>query len=173
MKRKDSTFSKYTILWLIAGYFLLWAVAFAWLAGFLRFLQPLRYIKFSFIAEINFGFPNKCLNFGQRTRYIICLESTTAYRIDNYVSAKLISMKLLYYYLQILLPVALMVYLYDCALYETTLISILIYVLIYRPLVDGHRLIRLRQLPKKDLWKMFIPFYGAKYFGALYFGVLT
>ena len=82
-------------------------------------------------------------------------------------------MKLLYYYLQILLPMALMVYLYECELYETTLVLILVYVLIYRPIVDGFRLIRLRQLPKKDLWKMFIPFYGAKYFGALYFGSLS
>jgi len=37
-RKKDSTFSKYTIFWLIAGYFLLWAIAFAWLAGLLHFL---------------------------------------------------------------------------------------------------------------------------------------
>jgi len=82
-------------------------------------------------------------------------------------------MKLLYYYLQILLPVALIVYLYECERYETTLVAILMYVLVYRPLVDSHRLIRLGQMPKKDRWKMFIPFYGAKYFGALYFGALS
>ena len=82
-------------------------------------------------------------------------------------------MKLLYYYLKILLPVALMIYLYECELYETTLVVIFAYALIYRPLVDGFRLIRLGQLPKKDLWKMFIPFYGSKYFGALYFGALS
>lgn len=82
-------------------------------------------------------------------------------------------MKLLIYYLQILLPVALVVYLYESELYESALIAILVYALIYRPLVDGHRLIRLGQLPKKDRWKMFIPFYGSKYFGALYFGALS
>jgi hypothetical protein len=68
---------------------------------------------------------------------------------------------------------AIMVYLYECELYETTLFLILAYVLIYRPIVDGYRLIRLGQLPKKEFWKMFIPFYGAKYFGALYFGSVS
>jgi len=38
MKRGEQSFSKYTIFWLIAGYFLIWAVAFAWLAGLLRFI---------------------------------------------------------------------------------------------------------------------------------------
>jgi len=97
-----------------------------------------------------------------------------ALKFDNRcVSSKLILMKLLFYYLQILLPVALMVYLYERELYATTLVAILVYVLLYRPLVDSHRLIRLGEMPRKDRWKMFIPFYGAKYFGALYFGALS
>ena len=81
-------------------------------------------------------------------------------------------MKLLYYYLQILSPVALMVYFYECERYERALITILLYAFIYRPLIDSHRLISLGQMPKKDRWKMFIPFYGCnRYFGALYFGI--
>ena len=90
-----------------------------------------------------------------------------------FVPAKLIGMKLLYYYLIILLPMALILFLYKGEYYETTLLSIGVYVLIFRPLVDSWRLTYLGQLPKKDRWKMFIPFYGAKYFGALYFGALS
>ncbi|HTN36313.1 MAG TPA: hypothetical protein VL053_04510, partial [Arachidicoccus sp.] len=34
MKKKNgSTFSKYTLLWLVAAYLLLWIIALSWLAG--------------------------------------------------------------------------------------------------------------------------------------------
>ena len=46
----------------------------------------------------------------------------------------------------------------------------LIYALIYRPLVAIFRLLSLRAIEEKDAWKLFIPFYHTKFFKTLWFG---
>ena len=78
-------------------------------------------------------------------------------------------MKLLYYYLQILSPIAVIVMLYEAERYQSSLIAILVYMFVYRPVVDSWRLTKLGVLAKKERWKMFIPFYRSKYFEVLYF----
>jgi hypothetical protein len=47
---------------------------------------------------------------------------------------------------------------------------LLIYVLIYRPILHIFRLLNLKVIEKKDAWKFFIPFHQAKYLRALWFG---
>jgi hypothetical protein len=47
---------------------------------------------------------------------------------------------------------------------------LLIYALIYRPILHIFRLLRLKVIEKKDAWKLFIPFYPVKYIKALWFG---
>jgi hypothetical protein len=47
---------------------------------------------------------------------------------------------------------------------------LLIYALIYRPLLHIGRLLNLKKIEEKDAWKFFIPFYGSKYIKTLWFG---
>ena len=49
-------------------------------------------------------------------------------------------------------------------------IFLLIYFLIYRPILHIFRLLRLKVIEKKDAWKFFIPFYQTKYFKDLWLG---
>jgi hypothetical protein len=80
-------------------------------------------------------------------------------------------MKLLTYYLVILLPIP---SLYWAAKFTSPLIfvaALLFYSLLYRPLVDGFRLMDLGLLSKAERWKVFFasPYYHLKYFRQLYF----
>jgi len=82
-------------------------------------------------------------------------------------------MKLLAYYIVILLPFP---FLYWCATSTTSnifFISASMYVLLYRPFVDGFRLVDLGLLKKSESWKMFYasPYYQLKYFKEIYFGL--
>ncbi|HZB12239.1 MAG TPA: hypothetical protein VE467_04395 [Chryseolinea sp.] len=47
---------------------------------------------------------------------------------------------------------------------------LLIYSLIYRPILHILRLLRLNVIEEKDAWKFFIPFYQTKYIKALWLG---
>jgi hypothetical protein len=47
---------------------------------------------------------------------------------------------------------------------------LLIYSLIYRPILHIFRLLRLAAIEEKDAWKFFIPFHQAKYLKTLWFG---
>ncbi len=47
---------------------------------------------------------------------------------------------------------------------------VVIYAMIYRPILHIFRLLRLKVIEGKDAWKLFIPFYEAKYLKALWFG---
>ena len=47
--------------------------------------------------------------------------------------------------------------------------GILLYVLVYRPLTDGFRLISRKVIRKDELWKMFIPVYNLKWQWYCYF----
>lgn len=78
-------------------------------------------------------------------------------------------MKLLFFYMKVLLPVLLFIALYQMDLKETFIISLLIYALIYRPFIDGSRLLYLGLVQREDFYKLFIPFYSSKYFYELYF----
>lgn len=67
------------------------------------------------------------------------------------------------YYPIIIIPLILI--LYALYLHQTNLFAggILAYVLVYRPLTDGYRLISRGILQKSDRWKMFIPLYNLKW----------
>lgn len=78
-------------------------------------------------------------------------------------------MKLLYYYLQIILPIPLLLIFFQLDLYWTCIISTLIYSLIYRPLINALRLMEMGAIEKGEAIKLFIPFYSAKYFYELHF----
>ncbi len=47
---------------------------------------------------------------------------------------------------------------------------LLIYTLVYRPILHIFRLLRLKVIEEKDAWKSFIPFHDAKYMKDLWFG---
>jgi len=50
------------------------------------------------------------------------------------------------------------------------IISILIYGLVYHPLMCGIRLIQMEKISSKDFFKNFIPFWNKKYFDTLFLG---
>jgi hypothetical protein len=51
----------------------------------------------------------------------------------------------------------------------TFALLLLIWALIYRPITDGKRLIEKGVIQKKDIWKLFLPFYRYKWINELYF----
>lgn len=81
-------------------------------------------------------------------------------------------MKLLSYYIQILLPIPILIF-FNKVLNSPVLFfsGLILYAVVYRGLIDGYRLQRLGILAKKDFWKMFTPFhlFRVKYFTELYF----
>ena len=48
--------------------------------------------------------------------------------------------------------------------------SLTIYAVIYRPMLNVFRLLQLKRIKEQDAWKSFIPFHDAKYMKALWFG---
>jgi len=81
-------------------------------------------------------------------------------------------MKLISYYLQIILPLVILFWAATLNYSAVFAIGALFYALIYRPLVDGNRLLQLGLVERKEWWKLFIPFYlniHVKYFYELYF----
>lgn len=78
-------------------------------------------------------------------------------------------MRLLSYYLQIILPLVFLVWLIEIQAIDVFVLSLLAYVLVYRPVIDGFRLVELGLINKTKSWKLFIPFYSMRHFHDLYF----
>lgn len=78
-------------------------------------------------------------------------------------------MKLLYYYLQIILPIPLLLIFVQLDLYWTFIVSTLLYAFIYRPLINTWRLLDMGVIRKEEALKLFIPLYSTKYFYELHF----
>jgi hypothetical protein len=78
--------------------------------------------------------------------------------------------KLFIYYLTILLPLGILIWLSKTDLINSTLFVFLLffYALIFRTYVDGKRLADRNIIPKKDIWKMIIPGKHIEYFKELY-----
>jgi hypothetical protein len=78
--------------------------------------------------------------------------------------------KLFIYYLTILLPLGILIWLSKTDLINPTLFVFLLffYALIFRTYVDGKRLADRNIIPKKDIWKMIIPGKRIEYFKELY-----
>ncbi|QNK61769.1 hypothetical protein H7F33_14560 [Pedobacter sp. PAMC26386] len=78
-------------------------------------------------------------------------------------------MRILAYYLQILVPLPILYWLAVSCPASFFVIGLLAYALIYRPFVDGYRLLYMGSIEKSSFVKLFIPFYSTKYFYDLYF----
>mgnify|MGYP001824085129 FL=1 len=74
------------------------------------------------------------------------------------------------YYLAILLPVAIILFLYGNEMIGFTVFLVLIiaYLLIYRTWTDGSRLAAKGIIRKEDRWKMMLPGMHMKHFRELY-----
>lgn len=77
---------------------------------------------------------------------------------------------LFFYYLAILVPVAIILFLYgnDQIGFTSFLILVIAYLLIYRTWVDGSRLAAKGIISKKDCWRMMLPGMHMKHFTELY-----
>ena len=77
---------------------------------------------------------------------------------------------LLTYYILILAPIGILVWLYNSGLVNQTLFVSLIffYVIVYRTYTDGKRLADKNIIQKKDIWKMILPGSRFDYFKELY-----
>ncbi|HLO57338.1 MAG TPA: hypothetical protein VK179_01220 [Bacteroidales bacterium] len=73
------------------------------------------------------------------------------------------------YYVVILLPLAVLIWVAFLGYYLYFGIGILIYALLYRPLTDGLRLVAKGKIKKQEIGKAFIPFWTVKWFKSLYF----
>ena len=80
--------------------------------------------------------------------------------------------KLLLFYFLIIIPIPVIYAVYKIEVPVLALILILLYVLIYRPIIHGLRLQELGIIDKKEFWFLFSPFYSVKYFTNLYFKIL-
>lgn len=76
----------------------------------------------------------------------------------------------LIYYLTILTPLSIIIWLYKFeSINSTYFIGLLFfYILIFRTYTDGKRLSDKNVIPKKDIWKMIIPGKHFEYFKELY-----
>jgi hypothetical protein len=74
------------------------------------------------------------------------------------------------YYLAILLPVVIILYLYGTERIGFTafLVLIIAYLLLYRTWTDGSRLVSKGIIPREDRWKMMLPGMHMKHFRELY-----
>ena len=74
------------------------------------------------------------------------------------------------YYIAILLPLIILFTLrkFEIITWDSSLISFLIYVFVYRTYTDGKRLLDKKIILKKDLWKILIPGTRIEYFKELY-----
>lgn len=74
------------------------------------------------------------------------------------------------YYMAILIPLILIVGLITYDFISSTLFVILLmsYALLYRPIVDGLRLVNKGLIGKEDIWKMIKPVKHIEYFNELY-----
>jgi hypothetical protein len=48
--------------------------------------------------------------------------------------------------------------------------GLIIYAIVYRPILNIIRLLGLKKITRKDIWKFFIPFYEVKYTKSLWCG---
>ena len=73
-----------------------------------------------------------------------------------------------YYLWAMLVPISILVWLFEHQTGSLPVTSLLVYCLIYRPILDSYRLIQKGVIQKKDTWKMFVVFGHIKWFKELY-----
>jgi len=73
-----------------------------------------------------------------------------------------------YYLWAMLVPISILVWFFEHQTGSLPVTSLLVYCLIYRPILDSYRLIQKGVIQKKDIWKMFVVFGHIKWFKELY-----
>jgi len=73
------------------------------------------------------------------------------------------------YWFFVLVPIAMIILAYYELQNNCWVIFLLVYVIVYRPLLDGMRLVKLNLINKSEVWKLLIPFYRIRFFKQLYF----
>jgi hypothetical protein len=76
---------------------------------------------------------------------------------------------LIIYYIKILLPVPIIVFFANMELTWIFFALLGLYLLIYRAIIDGDRLMQKGSIDKSERWKLFIPFWRLRYLEELYF----
>jgi hypothetical protein len=79
--------------------------------------------------------------------------------------------KLLTFYFLILLPLPVIYTVYKIGTPIFATVLIIMYVLVYRPIINGLRLRELGLVERKEFWMLFVPFYSLKYFHSIYFQI--
>ena len=74
------------------------------------------------------------------------------------------------YYLAIIAPIGIIIWLFKTRPIDSEIILgiFLFYFLIYRPYIDGKRLVEKNIIQTKDIWKMILPWKTRQYFKELY-----
>jgi len=74
------------------------------------------------------------------------------------------------YYLAITIPFGIIVWMIRNQTISLGYLTLLFfsYLLVYRPYIDGKRLVAKNKIDKKDIWKMILPGNQIKYFRELY-----
>ena len=78
---------------------------------------------------------------------------------------------ILLFYLSIFTPLTILVIFSDSISTRLFTILMLIYGLVYHPLMCAIRLLQMGKISNKDFFKNFIPFWNTKYFDTLFLGV--
>ena len=75
------------------------------------------------------------------------------------------------FWLLVILPLVGLFQALNCGDRYTFFWGLIIYAIVYRPILNFLRLLELEKISKRDIWKMFIPFwYDVKYSKALWLG---
>ncbi len=74
----------------------------------------------------------------------------------------------IYYLWSMLIPIPTLVWIFENKSGNLPLILLIIYCLVYRPILDSYRLIRKDVIRKKDIWKIFLGYGYVKWFRELY-----
>ncbi len=78
-------------------------------------------------------------------------------------------MKLFTFYFLILLPIPFIFFLAKLGDTFMFFSFIGLYVFIYRPYIEGNKLMKKGIVEKKDIWKIYVPFYSLYYFDDIFF----
>jgi hypothetical protein len=73
-----------------------------------------------------------------------------------------------YYLVAIFFPLLIFIFLFFNNNNEIFVILLILYALIYRPIIDGNRLIKKGVIKKNEFWKLFIGYAHIKWFSELY-----
>ncbi len=74
------------------------------------------------------------------------------------------------FWLLVIFPLVGLLQALKCGDDYTFFYGLIIYAIVYRPVLHVIRLLDLKKISRREIWKMFIPFYDIKYTKALWWG---